>query len=180
MGDTGMNLLINMRDDGMPVINRDVTVIVGGMELEDETVIVKTSETGTIVYRNFSCQADIRPNDGAGLPVIFCGLFSPACDAMTQCDIPLKVGACECTHSGKEVNSQKTYQGKEIGKEEEPHRISNKSRLNIREDLLKKTIEEVIRGVAAVGGSGNGDNVQLSGQDSVEKDMDDTLPAQGQ
>ncbi|KAG7174069.1 hypothetical protein Hamer_G017790 [Homarus americanus] len=162
MGDTGVNGLLDMIDNNG--VNGEVVVVVEGMEIEDEAVMVHT-ETGTTVYRNFSCQTDFTTHIGASIPVLFCGLFSPSCDAETQCDIPpLKVNVSVCTYGSKKVNSAIRCATEKIRKYPLASPVEPKESVKEKTDLQQQTIEEVIRKVPAV--DGNDSDISLFNSDT--------------
>ncbi|XP_042212610.1 zinc finger protein 62 homolog [Homarus americanus] len=162
MGDTGVNGLLDMIDNNG--VNGEVVVVVEGMEIEDEAVMVHT-ETGTTVYRNFSCQTDFTTHIGASIPVLFCGLFSPSCDAETQCDIPpLKVNVSVCTYGSKKVDSAIRCATEKIRKYPLASPVEPKESVKEKTDLQQQTIEEVIRKVPAV--DGNDSDISLFNSDT--------------
>lgn len=62
---------------------------VTGLSESDSEIICKTGEAGTIVYKHASCQATSDLNCEVIVPIMFCTMFSPICEASLQVDLPL-------------------------------------------------------------------------------------------
>ena len=55
----------------------------------DTEAILKTSETGTVVYKHVACQATSIHASEVSVPIMFCTMFFPICEASTQVNLPL-------------------------------------------------------------------------------------------
>lgn len=65
-------------------------IAVLGHSQSDSEIIYKTSETGTVLYKHASCQATSDLNCEVIVPIMFCTMFSPFCEASLQVDLPLR------------------------------------------------------------------------------------------
>ncbi|KAG7174070.1 GDNF-inducible zinc finger protein 1-like [Homarus americanus] len=124
--------------------NDMMIVVIGELESDSETILEAT-ETGTIIFKNVSCQTDLEYTSKTSIPLIFCSLLPAIGEASTQADIPVKVSIgistdCRDTTPSLYTNSEikvKTEQP------ENPATITNK------DVHLEQTIEDVILGFSA-------------------------------
>ncbi|XP_063607064.1 zinc finger protein 836-like [Penaeus indicus] len=164
MGDAGMAILsLELEDDS--VMDNNKIMVAGELEIGDESVMVETSETRTIVYKSASCQVDLSSQDIMNLPILFCGLHSSSCEASTQCDIPLIV-----SHSlsafAKEVCISARKPLEEITKDSHvTASIQNEVDKAFQTDIIRDTIEDVILNNAGVDDL---DSFQKDNQDAKE------------
>lgn len=123
------------------MMDSNIVMVVGELEIEDDSVMVETSETGTVVYKNASCQVDFSSQNARSVPIVFCGLQLSSCEASTQCDIPLIVS---CSEVDVAVSARRPLD--EIGKEQNrvTASIQNVMDSEFQTDIIKDTIEEVI------------------------------------
>lgn len=100
MGDAGVYRLSDTADTSSDS-DSDAILMVEGTETDEHVFKVNPLKLEAVVTKNFSCQTDFSVNDGINIPVIFCGLFSPGSDAITQCYIPatLDVHVLGCRQS---------------------------------------------------------------------------------
>lgn len=52
--------------------------------------IYKTGEASAVLYKEASCQATSDLHCEVIVPIMFCTMFSPSCEASLQVDLPLK------------------------------------------------------------------------------------------
>lgn len=162
-------LSLELEDDS--VMDSNKIMVAGELEIGDESVLVETSETGTIVYKSASCQVDLSSQDIMSLPILFCGLHSSSCEASTQCDIPLIV-----SHSlsafAKEVCVSARRPLEEIAEHSRvTASMQNEVDKTFQNDIIRDTIEEVILNNAGVEDL---DCFRKDNQDT--KELADTVP----
>ncbi|KAK7080876.1 hypothetical protein SK128_024478 [Halocaridina rubra] len=82
-------------DSAMEVNDDDVMVLVDELDQEEASLLEQEKTESLIAYKlhlamnnSVGCQTDFETFVCSSIPVLFCGLISPDCDATTQCDIP--------------------------------------------------------------------------------------------
>lgn len=64
----------------------------------ESEIIYKTNEARTVLYKHASCQATSDLSCEVIVPIMFCTMFSPFCEASLQVDLPLRASISVSTN----------------------------------------------------------------------------------
>ncbi|KAK8754187.1 hypothetical protein OTU49_014758, partial [Cherax quadricarinatus] len=123
------------------IMNQNIIVVVGEVESDSETIL-ETSESGTLVFKNVSCQVNFECTSKASIPIIFSTIFSSVNESCTQTDIPTKSNVSVSVDVNDFIPPLPLNNVTKIKTEKLPKITETE-----KESLLEQTIEDVILGV---------------------------------
>lgn len=100
-------------------------------------IMYKTYEARAVLYKHASCQATSDLNCDVIVPIMFCTMFSPSCEASVQVDLPLRTSINVSISAPTSVPSLNTP-SKESERIPEDQTVSRKRRVHSKSKAIKE------------------------------------------